>query len=50
MQNGVILMRNVIALNSDWVLVKENESINVSLPHSFNEADGQGEGKMCRGD
>ncbi len=43
-------MREIISLNNGWTLIKEQETSIVNIPHCFNNLDGQGNGKMFRGD
>lgn len=43
-------MRKQILLNDNWYLLRDGREKAVSLPHCFNENDGQGEGKMFRGE
>ncbi len=39
-------MRKVISLHDNWTLFKEGKEENITLPHSFNAEDGQGEKEM----
>ena len=43
-------MREIISLNNGWTLIKEQETSIVNIPHCFNNLDGQGNGKMFRGE
>ena len=43
-------MRKQILLNDNWYLLRDGREKAVSLPNCFNENDGQGEGKMFRGE
>ena len=43
-------MRKVININDGWTLIKEDEISTINIPQCFNNLDGQGRGKMFRGD
>lgn len=42
-------MRKTIVWNEDWIFTKENESCKVTLPHTWNAIDGQGQADYYRG-
>ena len=42
-------MRKTIIWNNDWTFTKENESFQVTLPHTWNAIDGQGQADYYRG-
>lgn len=43
-------MRRIIELKDNWTFIKNDEAINITLPHTFNNIDGQdGYGNYYRG-
>ncbi|MCQ2982467.1 MAG: hypothetical protein MJ178_06915 [Treponemataceae bacterium] len=42
-------MRNCYLFNDDWLFTKENKTSHISLPHTWNAVDGQGQADYYRG-